>query len=70
MERAVEVARELAQIPAGEASHLVHYPREKGLLDVLEERSELLAGVAAQWTRAARIPRSTAWSVLDWQMAR
>jgi protease-4 len=69
MRRAVDVARELAQIPSGEASHLVHYPREKGLLDVLEERSELFAGVAAQWMRAARIPRSTAWSVLDWQIA-
>jgi len=69
MRRAVEVARELAQIPSGEASHLVHYPREKGLLDVLEERSELFAGLAAEWLRAARIPRSTAWSVLDWQIA-
>lgn len=64
-QRAVEVARDLAGLPAGASVRLVHYPKEAGLLDVLEERSAYFAGLAENWVRAARLPRGTGWAVLD-----
>ena len=65
LQRAVEVAAELAGLGPGEAVRRVHYPKEAGLLDVLEERSAYFAGLAEGWARAARLPQSTAWAVLD-----
>jgi protease-4 len=69
LHHAVEVARGLAGVRAGESVRLVHYPKETGLLDVLEERSAYFAGFAESWARAARLPRGTAWAVLDLGLA-
>jgi protease-4 len=65
LHRSVEVAGELAGLGPGEAVRLVHYPKEAGLLDVLEERSAYFAGLAEGWARSVRLPQSTAWAVLD-----
>jgi protease-4 len=70
MRHAVTVAAELGQLPAGTVPRLVHYPKEMGLLDVLEERSELLAIAAAQWMQSVRLPQSTSWSVLEMDISR
>lgn len=65
LRRAIEVAQQLAEIPAGETPRLVHYPRPTGLLDLLEERGDLFAAFAQHAFRAARLPQGAAWAVLD-----
>jgi hypothetical protein len=70
MHRAVEIACELAGLPEPDAVPLVHYPKETGLLDVLEERSAFLSSVVASWVQAARLPRGAGWALLDLELRR
>jgi protease-4 len=46
--RAVELAKELAEIPADEQVNLVHYPKKQGLLETIIG-GESAAGPAARW---------------------
>jgi protease-4 len=70
LRRAVEIAADLAELEAGAKPHLVHFPKPAGLLDLIEERRDLLSALAAHAARAARLPAGNAWSVLDLRMAR
>jgi len=70
LRRAVEIAGELAALDAGAKPRLVHYPKPAGLLDLIEERRDLLALAAAQGARGLRFPVAGAWSVLDLRTAR
>ena len=63
LNRAVEIAKELAEIPADEQVTLAHYPEQKGLLE------SLLGGdmsAAARWAlyRTIREDVSETWSLL------
>jgi protease-4 len=70
LHRAVQLAGELAEISVGATPRLVHYPKPRGLLDLLEERSELFAAFAQHAFRAARLPQGAAWAVLDLRLGR
>jgi len=65
-ERAVELARELAEIPAGTKTRLVHYPEERSFLDLLLQESDALWASARQRLDVSpRLPRGTRWSILE-----
>jgi protease-4 len=68
LERAVQVAQELAKLAPGDRPRRVHYPKETGLMDVLQERSGLLAALASRWVRSLQLPQHGAWSVVDLQI--
>jgi hypothetical protein len=68
LDRAVALARELGGLPPSDRPRLVHYPKEAGLMDVIEERSGLLAALGAEWARSLQLPQRGAWSVLDLQL--
>jgi len=64
LNRAVEIAKELAEIPADEQVTLAHYPEKKGLLE------SVLGGdvsAAARWAlyRAVREDISETWTLLE-----
>jgi len=64
LNRAVEIAKELAEIPADEQVTLAHFPEKKGLLE------SLLGGdvsAAARWAvyRAIREDVSETWTLLE-----
>ena len=63
--RAVEVAKKLVGLPSDAPVRLVHYPKQRGLLDLLEERESLLAAVLERAMGGAHLPRDLTWSVLD-----
>jgi len=66
LDRAVQVAKELSSLAANAKPPLVHYPEERSFFDLLLEQSDALwAGVMERWSRAPRLPRGVAWSVLD-----
>ena len=63
LERAVEVAKELAEVPVDETVTLAHFPKKKGLVE------SLLSGefsAAARWAvyRAVREDASETWELL------
>ncbi|MFH1680574.1 MAG: signal peptide peptidase SppA [Candidatus Eisenbacteria bacterium] len=63
--RAIEIARELAEIPADEKVTLVHYPKEKNLVEsILEGKLDL--SLALRWAvyRLIRQELSETWSLL------
>jgi protease-4 len=70
LRRAVQIATELAELDAETKPRLVHFPKPTGLLDLLQERRDLLTALAAQWARSVRLPSGSAWSVLDLRLAR
>ncbi len=66
LDRAIQVARELASLSADAKPPLVHYPEERSFFDLLLDESDALwAGVVERWSRTPRLPRGTMWSVLD-----
>jgi protease-4 len=69
LRHAVEVASTLADLPRDAKPRLVHYPKPMGLLDVIQERSDLLSAAAAHWARGALLPKGSRFSVLDMHIA-
>jgi ClpP class serine protease len=67
--RAVEVAKKLVGLPSDAPLRLVHYPKQRGLLDLIEERESLLASVLERTLRVARVPHDLTWSLLDLQVS-
>lgn len=47
LDRAIDIAKELAKIPADEKVTVVHYPKKKGLLEVVMGEGGGIAGAAA-----------------------
>lgn len=71
MQDAIAVTLELLLLPASKATHLVHYPRPRGLLDLLFDDSELFLGAIRQSLQESRIlPKNHLWSRLDLQVSR
>ncbi len=65
-EQAIQIARELASLPAETHTGIVHYPEPQSFLDLLMEESDTLwAAVVERWARSPRLPRGASWSVLD-----
>ena len=65
-ERAVELARELADFPSNASTTLVHYPEEKSFLDLLLEESDTLwASLREHLQGGPLLPRGGSWSLLQ-----
>ena len=47
VDRAIEIAKELAEIPADEDVTIVHYPRKKGLMELITSGNGPM--IAARW---------------------
>jgi protease-4 len=70
-ERAIQIAREMAGLPATTAPRVVHYPKEMSLFEaLLEERGPLLAAALQRWWRDSTPGPGLAWGVLDFEMMR
>jgi protease-4 len=64
LNRAVEIAKELAEIPADEQVTLAHYPEKKGLLESVLG-GEMSAAVRWALYRAVREDISETWTLLE-----
>jgi protease-4 len=49
LDRAIELAKELAEIPADEKVTVVHYPKKKDLIDVILSGGDNMVASAARW---------------------
>ena len=49
LDRAIELAKELAEIPSGEKVTVVHYPEKKELLDMILSGGDNMVASAARW---------------------
>jgi len=64
LHRAVELAKELAEIPAGETVKLVHYPEPQGLVDVLLGGGDVTAAVRYAVYHTVRTELAETWRLL------
>ena len=69
LQDAIVITRQLVNIPASEATPLLHYPLPRDLLDLLFDDSELFLGALRQRLQESRqLPRNNLWSRLDLQV--
>jgi protease-4 len=66
LHRAIEVAKELAEVPADEEVTLVHYPEKKSLFQLVTG-DDGEAAAAARWAvyRQLRVELSTTWDMIE-----
>jgi protease-4 len=66
LQRAIEVAKELAEVPADEQVTLVHYPEKKSLFQLVTGDDGEVAA-AARWAvyRQLRTELSTTWEMIE-----
>lgn len=71
MQRAIELAQELAGLEAGTRARVVHYPKPVGLLQALrEERLSLFSAAVERWAQRVALPQGATWSVLEFGRVR
>jgi protease-4 len=67
LDRAIEIAKELAEIPADEGVTIVHYPEKKELIDVILSGEGDFATAAVQWViyRFIKDDLAETWNMMN-----